>query len=66
MPIVIESLSALSGAAQDNAIKVLAFTSRNRLPEFPHIPTVSEPLAGFSLDGLVRPAGSERHARSGH
>ena len=61
VPIVIESLSALSGAAQDSSIKVLAFTSRNRLPEFSHIPTVSETLAGFSLTGwfaLLAPRGT--------
>ena len=61
VPIVIESLSALSGAAQDNAIRVLAFTSRKRLAELPHIPTVSETLAGFSLTGwfaLLAPRGT--------
>jgi tripartite-type tricarboxylate transporter receptor subunit TctC len=51
VPIVVESLSALTGAVQDNAIRVLAFTSRHRLPEFPKIPTASETLSGFTLTG---------------
>lgn len=61
IPVVIESLSALKGAVDNNSVKVLAFTSRQRLYEFPDVPTVSETLPGFTLTGwfaLIAPKGT--------
>lgn len=61
IPIIIESLSALGGAAQDGAIKVLAVTSSARLPNFPDLPTVSETIPGFVVTGwfaLLAPTGT--------
>ena len=61
IPVIIESLSALSGAAQDSAIKVLAVTSSVRLSNFPDLPAVSETIPGFVITGwfaLLAPAGT--------
>ena len=61
IPIIIESPSALSGAIQDGAIKVLAITSPERLLNFPDIPTVAETIPGFVITAwfaLLAPAGT--------
>lgn len=61
IPVIIESLSALAGAAQEGAVKLLAVTSPQRLVNFPDLPTVSETVTGFVVTGwfaLLAPAGT--------
>jgi tripartite-type tricarboxylate transporter receptor subunit TctC len=57
--IVVDSISALSGAFERGSIKPLAVASRDRLPDFPQLPTVAETVAGYEARGwfaLMAPA----------
>ena len=61
VPIIVESLSALTGTAEGGSIKLLAVTSSSRLGQFPDIPTVAESIPGFLVTGwfaLLAPAGT--------
>ncbi len=61
VPIIIESLAALSGTAQDGSIKVLGITSPTRLANFPDLPTVGETLPGFAVTAwfaMLAPSGT--------
>lgn len=61
VPIIVESLSALTGTAQGGSIKLLAVTSSSRLEQFPDLPTVAESIPGFLVTGwfaLLAPTGT--------
>lgn len=61
MPLIIEGYSGLAGAIQAHTINVLAVGSRQRLPDFPDLPTVAETLPGFAAggwQGIVAPRGT--------
>jgi len=56
---IIESLPGLSGLVSDGKLKILAFATPKRLPNFPEIPTIAELFPGFEAVGwfvLVAPA----------
>lgn len=59
VPVVIEGVSALSGALQQGTIKALAVTSRERIPNMKDIPAVAETVPGYESTGwfvLMAPA----------
>jgi len=59
MSIMVEGMSALSGAIQAGSIKVLAVTSQKRVRNFPNVPTVAEFIPDFSVTAwfsLMAPA----------
>jgi tripartite-type tricarboxylate transporter receptor subunit TctC len=61
VPIIVESLSALTGTAEGGSIKLLAVTSSSRLEQFPDLPTVAESIPGFLVTGwfaLLAPTGT--------
>lgn len=47
----IESVAGLASAIQDGTVKILAVSSKERLPQFPDVPTVAETLPGFEAIG---------------
>ena len=56
---IIESLPGLAGLVSDGKLKILAFASPKRLPNFPDVPTIAEVLPDFAAVGwfvLVAPA----------
>jgi len=56
---IIESLPGLASLVSDGKLKVLAFASPKRLPNFPDVPTVAELLPDFAAVGwfvLAAPA----------
>jgi tripartite-type tricarboxylate transporter receptor subunit TctC len=56
---IIESLPGLAGLVSDGKLKILAFASPKRLPNFPDVPTVAELLPDFAAVGwfvLAAPA----------
>ena len=56
---IIESLPGLTGLVSDGKLKILAFTSPKRLPNFPDVPTVAERIPDFAAVGwfvLAAPA----------
>jgi tripartite-type tricarboxylate transporter receptor subunit TctC len=56
---IFESLPGLSGLVTEGKLKILAFATPKRLPNFPEIPTIAELLPGFEAVGwfvLVAPA----------
>jgi tripartite-type tricarboxylate transporter receptor subunit TctC len=58
--LIVEAMSALSGAVASGSVKPLAFTATRRLPDFPDLPTVLETIPGFEAKGwfaLMAPAG---------
>ncbi len=58
---IIEGYSGIMGAVKAGQLKVIAVASRQRLPEFPDIPTVAETLPGFFATGwqvVVAPLGT--------
>ena len=58
---IVESVGALSGAAQTGSIIPLAVASAARLPTHPDLPTVAETLPGFEAMGwfvLMAPSGT--------
>ncbi len=61
VPMIIEGYSGLAGAIQAHTLNVLAIASRNRLAEFPDVPTVAEMFPGFAAggwQGIVAPRGT--------
>lgn len=59
VPVVVEGVSALSGAIQQGTIKALAVTSRERLPNMKDVPAVAETVPGYESTGwfvLMAPA----------
>jgi tripartite-type tricarboxylate transporter receptor subunit TctC len=61
IPMAIESLPGLQSAVAGGHLKILAFASEKRLPDFPDVPTAAESLPGFVAMGwfaLVVPAGT--------
>jgi tripartite-type tricarboxylate transporter receptor subunit TctC len=75
IPIIIESLSALAGAAQDGSIKLLAVTSPRRVASYPELPAVSETIPDFVVtawfalmapaatpDGIVQKVSTDLHS----
>jgi tripartite-type tricarboxylate transporter receptor subunit TctC len=61
--VVIDAMSALSGAIAGETVVPLGVASAHRLPEFPNLPTVSETVPGFEAKGwfaLMAPAKTER------
>jgi tripartite-type tricarboxylate transporter receptor subunit TctC len=60
LPMIVNSLGALSGSLKGGSIKALAVTSAKRLPNLPDLPTVAETLPGYEASGwfvMVAPAG---------
>lgn len=58
---IIEGYSGIMGGVKAGQLKVVAVASRQRLPEFPDIPTVAETLPGFFATGwqvVVAPLGT--------
>jgi tripartite-type tricarboxylate transporter receptor subunit TctC len=58
---IIEGYSALAGAVQAGAIKLIAVATDKRLPDFPDVPTVAETIPGFRATGwavMVAPLGT--------
>ncbi len=58
--LIVETMSGLSGAVASGAVKPLAFTAAQRLPDFPDLPTVSETIPSFEAKGwfaLMAPVG---------
>jgi tripartite-type tricarboxylate transporter receptor subunit TctC len=61
LPMIVNSLGALSGALKGGSIKALAVTSAQRLANLPELPTVAELLPGYEATGwfvMVAPAGT--------
>jgi tripartite-type tricarboxylate transporter receptor subunit TctC len=59
--VIVESVGALSGAAQAGSIVPLATASAARLPNLPDLPTVAETVPGFTGMGwfvLMAPSGT--------
>ena len=61
VPLVIDGLSAFTGALQAGTVVPLAIASRQRLPNFPDVQTVAETLPGFAASGwqvVLAPVGT--------
>jgi len=59
-PLVLASLGAVTGLAKGGKLRMLAIASERRFPAQPDLPTVSETIPGFRVDGwfvLVAPTG---------
>lgn len=59
--LVMDAYSGVAGAIQAGAVKPLAVASRERLPNFPDLPTAAETIPGFAASGwqaLVAPVGT--------
>jgi tripartite-type tricarboxylate transporter receptor subunit TctC len=46
--VIVDALTGVSGLVADRKLKILAFASEKRLPDFPDVPTVAEALPGSS------------------
>jgi tripartite-type tricarboxylate transporter receptor subunit TctC len=58
---IIEGYSGIVGSVKAGQVKLIAVASRERLPQFPDLPTVAETIPGFSATGwqvLVAPLGT--------
>jgi len=58
---IIEGYSGIVGAVKAGQVKLIAVASRERLPQFPDLPTVAETIPDFSATGwqvLVAPLGT--------
>jgi tripartite-type tricarboxylate transporter receptor subunit TctC len=58
---IIEGYSGIVGSVKAGQVKLIAVASRERLPQFPDVPTVAETIPGFSATGwqvLVAPLGT--------
>jgi tripartite-type tricarboxylate transporter receptor subunit TctC len=58
---IIEGYSGIVGSVRSGQVKLIAVASRERLPQFPDLPTVAETLPGFSATGwqvLLAPLGT--------
>ena len=53
VPMIVESVGALSGVIQAGSVKPLAVTSPRRLARWPDVPTVSETSPGFVAMGWI-------------
>ena len=61
IPMIVNSLGALSGSLKGGSVKALAVTSSRRLSNLPDLPTVAETLPGYEATGwfvMVAPAGT--------
>ena len=61
LPMIVNSLGALSGALKGGSLKALAVTAAQRLSNLPDLPTVAEMLPGYEATGwfvMVAPAGT--------
>jgi tripartite-type tricarboxylate transporter receptor subunit TctC len=57
------NVSDILGTAQAGKVRLLAFSTAKRLPQFPDVPTVSETVPGFVMtgwNGYFAPAGTPR------
>jgi tripartite-type tricarboxylate transporter receptor subunit TctC len=62
--LVFDGFGALAGALETGTVKVLATTAPERLPHFPHLPTVAETLPDFvalSWSPMLAPTGTPAH-----
>jgi len=62
--LVFDGFGALSGALENDTVKVLAITAPERLTHLPHLPTVAETLPDFvalSWSPMLAPAGTPAH-----
>jgi tripartite-type tricarboxylate transporter receptor subunit TctC len=60
---IIEGYSGIVGAVKAGQIKLIAVAARERLPQFPDLPTVAETIPDFSATGwqvLVAPLGTPK------
>jgi tripartite-type tricarboxylate transporter receptor subunit TctC len=58
---IIEGYSGMMGGVNTGQIKIIAVASRERLPDFPDVPTVAETIPGFFATGwqaVVAPLGT--------
>jgi tripartite-type tricarboxylate transporter receptor subunit TctC len=58
---IIEGYSGIVGSVKAGQLKLIAVASRERLPQFPDLPTVGETISGFAATGwqvLVAPLGT--------
>ena len=58
---IIEGYSGIMGGVKAGQVKIIAVASRERLPEFPDVPTVAETIPGFFATGwqaMVAPLGT--------
>jgi tripartite-type tricarboxylate transporter receptor subunit TctC len=58
---IIEGYSGIVGSLKAGQLKLIAVASRERLPQFPDLPTVGETISGFAATGwqvLVAPLGT--------
>jgi tripartite-type tricarboxylate transporter receptor subunit TctC len=58
---IIEGYSGIMGGVKAGQLKIIAVASRERLPDFPDVPTVAETLPGFYATGwqvVVAPLGT--------
>jgi tripartite-type tricarboxylate transporter receptor subunit TctC len=58
---IIEGYSGIVGAVKAGQVKIIAVASRERLPQFPDVPTVAETIPDFAASGwqvLVAPLGT--------
>ncbi len=58
---IIEGYSGIVGSVKAGSVKLIAVASRERLPQFPDLPTAGETIPGFSATGwqvLVAPLGT--------
>ncbi len=58
---IIEGYSGIVGAVKAGQVKLIAVAARERLPQFPDLPTVAETIPGFAATGwqvLVAPLGT--------
>src|SRR3984885_6462126 len=58
---IIEGYSGIGGSVKAGQMKIIAVASRERLPEFPDVPTVAETIPGFFATGwqaMVAPLGT--------
>ena len=51
IPMILESLPALSSAIESNIVKPIAISSPRRLPQYPNLPTVAETVPNFEAQG---------------
>jgi tripartite-type tricarboxylate transporter receptor subunit TctC len=60
---IIEGYSGIAGSVKAGQVKLIATAARQRLPQFPDLPTVAETIPGFYATGwqvLVAPLGTPK------
>ena len=64
VPVAFQGLATVSSLLRGNKLRLIGVTTRNRLPQFPDVPTVSESgLPGFEFNSwfaVMAPAGTPR------